>query len=215
MGYNDNIEYDCSGYRRNGTKKSNIVWDINSARYATSYKFDGSTTGIEVTATGLGNIMNNPCTIAFWLYSNDKGGRSIYFSSYNSNPFWCIEKAADERFRYDWNNSPDKYSAGITIPDKKWTHICFVREGVSLAKLYLNGELKYSFTDTTSSLSLGDTWRIGRDVRTGDGTPLNGNMSDFRIYATVLSAEDIQELYHSAVIVDNTGKNYAYEYFEA
>lgn len=214
MGYNNNIEYDCAGYQRNGTKSGNIIWDIDTPRHTTSYKFDGSTAGIEVTATGLGNIMNNPCTIAFWLYSNDKGGRSIYFSAYNSkNTSWSIEKTNDERFRYYWNGSPDRYSTGVMIPDKKWTHICFVREGISLAKLYLDGNLKYSFTDTTSSLSLGDTWRIGRDVRTGDGTPLNGNMSDFRIYATVLSAEDIAELYHTSGWVDSKTAA-AYEFKE-
>ena len=50
LGYNNNIEYDCSGYRRNGTKSGTITWDIDSPRYTTSYKFVANTSKIKLPA---------------------------------------------------------------------------------------------------------------------------------------------------------------------
>jgi hypothetical protein len=135
-------------------------------------------------------ILNYTCSISFWIKtSTENGGRSIYFSSYNGSPFWCIEKSAANKFRYDWNGSPDLYSTG-TIMDNTWNFICFVRENATSAKFYLNGELNTTWTTACNPLTnLVDTWRIARDVRTGDGTPYKGNMADFRIYATALTEE--------------------------
>ena len=42
----------------------------------------------------------------------------------------------------------------------------------------------------------------------------NGNLSDFRIYCTALSAEDILDLYHTSAKIDNTGKVHTFEFVE-
>jgi len=39
MGLNDGIEYDCSGYKHNGTK-TNITYSTDTPKYSTSSHFD-------------------------------------------------------------------------------------------------------------------------------------------------------------------------------
>lgn len=46
---------------------------------------------------------------------------------------------------------------------------------------------------------------LGRDTRSGDGTPYKGLMSDFRIYATTLSSDDILKLYNTPITLNNNG----------
>lgn len=43
----------------------------------------------------------------------------------------------------------------------------------------------------------------------------DGKMSDFRIYATALSAEDIADLYHTPANIDNLGNAHSFEFVES
>lgn len=206
----NNIQ-DSSGYNRNGIP-TGLTTSSDTSRYSYSTVFNGTTDVITISNQKLNTILNSACTIAFWIKPiSENGGRSIYFSSYNGSPFWCIEKSASNAFRYDWNGSPDQYSGGV-IADNTWQHLCLVRESTAKAYFYLNGELKTTFTTATSDLSsLVDTWRIGRDVRTNDGTPYHGHMSDFRIYCTALSAADVKALYEVGAKVDNLQNLHTFE----
>ena len=49
MGLDNNIEYDVSGYRHNGTKVGSITYDSDTPRYNTSAVLDGS----YITLTGI------------------------------------------------------------------------------------------------------------------------------------------------------------------
>ena len=44
--------------------------------------------------------------------------------------------------------------------------------------------------------------------------PFVGSISDVRLYATALSAEDILTMYKTSGIIDNKGNVYAYEFKE-
>ena len=69
-------------------------------------------------------------------------------------------------------------------------------------KLYMDGEL-YGVAKTYKGIT-GNTIIInGWDSSTNYKT--NGYISDFRIYATALSAEDIKELYNTSAYVSDNG----------
>jgi hypothetical protein len=55
--------------------------------------------------------------------------------------------------------------------------------------------------------------RIGRDSRS-DYTALAGYISDFRWYATALSADDVKILYESKAAVDKSSNFYTNEFTE-
>lgn len=212
LGYNNNIEYDCSGYRRNGTKSGTITWDIDSPRYTTSYKFN---TGSDYIKTNFSETMDE-LSISFWVKpSSSNGGYSIICSNYNS-PSGGLWLATNCEGCSVWAYRGAYMSVSGSLTNNVWHHCVYTfKNGVS--KWYVDGEektlTKNTYTGTTmpvTNLTIGNSY-----TGTSWNTKRYGNLSDFRLYCTALSAEDIAELYHSAVIVDNTGKTYAYEYFEA
>lgn len=215
LGYNNNIEYDCSGYRRNGTKSGTITWDIDSPRYTTSYKFNGSSC-----------IKNNQ-----FYFDSNIWTVSLWYKCNTAPTDWetiiCLSKndGSDSNKKIGimlnpnriWFKAEDNSMSMSSLKIGEWCHLAIVSNGTS-ATIYENGIQKGT---TTMSSSVTDAYDLvigARASSAGASTTSyynKGNISDVRIYTTALSAEDIAELYHSAVIVDNTGKSYAYEYFEA
>lgn len=217
MGYNNNIEYDCSGYRRNGTKSGNITWDIDSPRYTTSYNFSNS-----------GYIYNNSFgvttkeyTISLWVKLKPATSQHFLFGTFDSwtNNGIGFYRSANQLglnciFKSDGESSYGSLStAGLSA--NTWYMVTYTSDGTTI-KRYLNGIYQNSLTYGKGGNTLNPVLYIANSKY--NGTPASGNeealISDVRFYATALSDSDIAELYHSAVIVDNTGKNYAYEYFE-
>lgn len=211
LGYNNNIEYDCSGYSNNGTKSGNITWDIDSPRYATSYKFE---TGSDYIKTNFSAIMNE-LSISFWVKpSPSNGGYSIICSNYNkpTGGLWISTNCEGGSV---WAYRGAYMTVSGSLANDTWHHCVYTfKDGVS--KWYINGEEKTlsrnTYTGTTlpiTDLTIGNSY-----TGTSWNTKRYGNLSDFRIYATALSAEDIAELYHTAAIIDNQNNMYAYEYVE-
>ena len=203
---NGTIEYDCSGLCNNGSKMTNtITYTSDTAKYAVSTHFNGTYDGIIIENLILKDMINSTITYAFWIKpESESGARSIYFGSY-SGISWSIEKTAGNQLRLYWNGSPDETCSGTTITDGVWQHICITKNGTNDVKVYINGVQKWTSTATHSNLNFPTTYRIGRDTRSNDGTPYKGLMSDFRIYATALSADDVKSLYQNCATIDPDG----------
>ena len=206
MGLNSTTEYDCSGLCNNGSKMTNtITYTSDTAKYAVSTHFNGTYDGIIIENLVLKDMINSTITYAFWIKpESESGARSIYFGSY-SGISWSIEKTAGNQLRLYWNGSPDETCSGATITDGVWQHICITKNGTNDVKVYINGIQKWTSTATHSNLNFPTTYRIGRDTRSNDGTPYKGLMSDFRIYATALSADDVKSLYQNCATIDPDG----------
>lgn len=205
LGLNDGIEYDVSGYKNNGIKIGDMTYSSDTPRYQTSTNFNGIDNGILIQNLPLSDIINTSVTYSFWIKpSNENGGRSVYFGSY-SGTSWSIEKTTANKIRGYWNGNPDVTYSNAIITDNAWQHVCITKNGKSDVKIYINGVLKETSTAAHNTLSFPTTFRIGRDTRSGDGTPYKGLMSDFRIYATALSAEDVLELYHTPITLSSNG----------
>ena len=208
----NSIIYDCSGYGNNGSILESLNLNNDKPRYNYSTNFDGNTSGILIENLNISNIINTAMTYSFWIKPNgENGARSVYFGSYSGSSF-SIEKTTGNKLRLYWNGSPD-LTSNLTITDGQWQHIVITKNGTSEIKVYLNGSLVQTLSNTYNNVTFPTTFRIGRDTRTGT-TSYKGLMSDFRIYSTVLSANDILELYNNPANIDNQGDMFSFEFDE-
>jgi len=84
-----------------------------------------------------------------------------------------------------------QYKTASLTSYMNWNHYCMTYDGSSL-KTYINGELKWTSSNTTEQIN-SDKLSIG--CYYNKNNVFDGNISDFRIYSTVLSASDVLELY--------------------
>lgn len=98
-----------------------------------------------------------------------------------------------------------------TITQNAWNHIV-VTYSANTRKIYVNGVEKIS--DTISGTFTGAALLdLGYDTST-NGRALNGLVSDYRVYSTALSAEDILELYESKAEIDKNQNVFTNEIIE-
>ena len=209
MGYNNNIEYDCSGYKYNGTKSGTITYTADTPRYFTSTNFGGVS---YITNNTSPLYLANEFTIAWWgkINSWKKNWEGMFLLQNNTNlnaglNTYDIMSAAHASsagvmaLTICQNGSSyifDRYNWTYTIGN--WAHYaCTYKNGA--ITMYQNGISIYTETITNGSTN-NYYYQIGRRAVNCDC-----NMSDFRIYATALSAEDIKELYNATVSIANNG----------
>ena len=210
LGLDSTTESDCSGYSYNGTLSESLPYVSNSPRYGGCYYFNSTSKRITLPTINMSGFSNS-FSIAWW-------GKA---PSYSSLMYWGFSDG--NRLNYydglycntgDGSSNPyykPNTTTIISIPSvNTWHHFVMVGDGSS-NKLYMDGEL-YGVAATYKGIT-GSTIVInGWDSSTSYKT--NGYISDFRIYSTALSTEDIKELYNTSASIDKNGNMYAYEFKE-
>lgn len=210
----NNIIYDCSGYHNNGQIVNTITLINNTSRYAKST-----------------NIVKNAyikCT-PFYFNTNQWTVSHWYYKP--SNPtayecFYCLSKGngsdANKKFAAMPNSGRIWYkgeSGSISISQLQigtWTLLTLVSNGTTVT-VYQNGNSIGSFSAGTIMTDCTD---LGIGVRANSAgfntvtCSSEFNMSDFRIYATALSEDQIKELYNISAAIDNKGNIFARELVE-
>ena len=205
------IEYDCSGYGNNGTIIGTLITSSDTPRYNSSMHIEATTAKIHIsglTTSGFGNSYS----FSWW------GKRAN-----NSPMFWGFSDGIRLNGMYignlwntgDGSNNP-LYNIGtttqVTAPSVNvWHHYVMTGNGTK-CYVYLDGVL-WAEAKTYKAISGTSIYINGWDSGTSYCSN-NTNISDFRIYATALSADDVKELYQIAASIDNHGNVHAYEVVE-
>lgn len=212
LGLDDTTVYDSSGYNNNGIKNGLFNIDSNSSKYNINTIFNDKS----FISTKLNISSISEFTLSFWL--NGKNGEYAYKTLFSNNidlgshGLWIaynIEGAALWFYNGKYACSNISY-----LEYDKWYHIVFKYYN-GIVTWYLNGK-KLTETDVITSKGIYinlNNFYIGNPY-TGLtwNTNFAGSLSDIRLYATVLSDEDIKKLYNVQTSVDNEGNVYSYEF---
>ena len=213
--FNDDTIIDSSGYNNHGTRNGNLTVSASTPRYSYSTVFDGSSAYININSAIFPVILNDSFTLSMWVYNSDSGDRSILFGNYGlTGSFFSIEKTTAEKVRFYWNASPDVTLSNTSLTVNAFSHLVITKSG-NTVKSYINGVLKDTSTTTLNGTipATATNFRIGADSRTGS-TMSKGRISDFRLYATCLSADDIKRLYNTPASVSKIGQFFGCEFNE-
>lgn len=99
-------------------------------------------------------------------------------------------------------------SSKTAVNTGNWVHVVCTWTAGAKKRIYINGSLDVEATASaslTKSNIIGSIGQMSIDGVTSTNYPFNGMMSDFRIYATELSAADVSSLYRTSASMDNLG----------
>lgn len=213
--------YDSSGYCHDGTlSPTPPTFDSDSARYSGCMKFSSN-----YIHCGQSNLYpTDEITVAWWGYMNSWG---------SSRPISCTETGGWNFEQGDgggWRFPVYKNGIGYaySVPAKKWAdytsgwHFFVGTFDGYVSRIYVDGELDSTSTNGSPTVKAAIMYRANVPIYIGceanganPSSPyFNGKLSDIRIYATALSAEDIKELYNTSASIDDHHNVYARELVE-
>ncbi len=209
---------DSSGYGRNGEfiNQNFLSESSNSARYNSAIDFgsDNSTYHPNCGAIRTPFTWNGceACTISFWI--NPIGCHSLFCFSNTSGAGGYTSNYLQHFDSYVFLGYQSGRNVLLQPTLNSWHHYTIVYDSTSL-KLYVDGALNKTNTfsssvtmDNISYLFVNHCCAGGVDRKSAT------KMSDFRIYSTALSADDIKELYDTSAIIYNDGTIAAREFSE-
>jgi len=215
FGYNpmDFIITDVSGNGYDSIKNGTFNYNIETPRYTKSTIFNTNTSYIKLPALNTSGFENS-FSIVWWSKITDMNGKMAWgfgdgnrLNIYPSGGYFCCNTGDGSNNPYKNNGTAVAFSSY----NNNWHQYVMVGDG-STNKLYIDGV--YVGTATTYKGITGSQIYIS-----GWGTDtnykwVNGSISDFRIYTTALSADEILKMYKNSGIIDNKNNVYAYEFKE-
>ena len=196
MGMSDNIEYDVSGYSHNGTK-TNTEFSSDTPRNIGSLYFDGTSF-----------IQTNPLpsevkTISVWCKTT-KNKSTSQFICQDSASGLCVTFYNGSIITHlgSGYSTGSKCILGDSYIENGWNHFVVLKTGTHTRDVYCNG---VKLTPTSNDYWSPTTGFLVGARNMSNGLPFYGYISDLRAYTTLLSEEDILELYHTPISLTSDG----------
>lgn len=232
MGFADNVIYDTSGFCRNGENHGATV--AQGGKYATHYETNGTSTYILCDTAQEIKSIRDEITVSIWAYRDDwstidlansrmfvssqqSGGVVLGLASGSKQARFQIGVGDTSFLAYKSANSTE-YTADTL--SSGWHMFTLTYDGFTV-KSYVDGNFtaqNKAYTTHTPIWHHATTIMVLGGESAGSSVDFNqaftGGLSDLRIYATALSAEDIADLYKVSASVTNNGTLIASEISE-
>lgn len=210
-GYGNNFHsstiYDSSGYGNHGISISSPTSSNNTIRYKNSLLFDGIDDAIQFPYNQI-----NPSgifTVNLWFYKSELGSKNYETLFGGPSGFEMDTRSGSSTTLSLYMASTRGGNVFSPFELNTWYMVTMVRDGTN-ELYYINGNLVK--TIEAKPMPTG-TYYIGAwNVSTSQN--YKGNISDFRLYATVLTEEQIKELYNASATIDNNGNIYSRGFIE-
>lgn len=213
--YNSLTEHDSSGYENDGKKTSIINSQSDSPVGSGSYC---SPMCIQEIPPVLSSETKE-FSISFW----------VKFDNISYTDTMCIYNNRTAvgsgiaiflftgKMRFDTGSgSSDEWNTNFSPKKDVWYYMCFTRTN-NTKKLYVNGKLVESTTNTGDLADIATKYAsIGKSSCDGSASnnEFKGSLTDFRIYTTELSQDDILKQYESKAKIDKDGNIYCNSFIE-
>lgn len=200
----NNIVYDCSGYNYNSKIIGTYSLNTTSARYSKNLFMDNTNTANHIET--LQDILYDKTylTTSCWIKA-DKSKSQVIFVQPN------IEFGFLNNLAYVNTVSSTPFSL-INYKNNEWNHIVVIKNNTNY-ELYINGKKETRGGANNYYLHNGNKlYLLNRNYNNNYAG--NANISDFRIYATILTEEQILKLYNISATIDKDGNIYSRELVE-
>lgn len=218
LGYNSTTVYDTSGFGNNAEKINTPFYTSDTALYDSCINFNQSG---YLKNTSL-DLYANKLTICFWVkMPNTIITQHFLFSTHNDWThngvgMWRDNSTEKGYYLLIKSNTETTFSRPfIGINADTWTFISISYTGKQYS-VYKNGSLYQTVDYGNDGQVYNPVLYLGNSLY--NGTPSTETdealMSDFRIYATALTADDIKQLYQTKAKIDKNGNLYCNQFIE-
>lgn len=227
MGYDEAVEYDVSGYCNNGVKVGNLKCYVDSPRYNSCLEF-GSNIYVRTYQAFydmLKYTQTDEMTVSIWAKMDvwaKQTNNSMMVSCQQAGGFALYISGATGAFIFQvgTGTSSNAYknasSAEVMLVDDisdGWHLFTGTYDGLNV-KLYIDGELiatTNAFTTvhpvfyykSVTNLFIGGEAKASYTA-TDNKYYFDGYLSDFRLYHTALTDDEVMELYHTPITLSST-----------
>lgn len=190
------LDYDMSGRGHDGTLAPAPTW-VADPEWGWVLDFDGD----KVIATP--PIISTPLTLCAWAMSRDVTAvQSIMWLGDSTDPteYWEITfngNVAGDPFRAHVYTASSVRAEGGAYVANSWYHVCGVFAAVNSQKLYIDGQPVDSNVGGARDPTNVDRFTIGYRDDSTPTAPLDGQVSDARIYDRALSDAEIQHIFQT------------------
>lgn len=217
LGLGSVVGTDCSGYGNNLEQVGTIPIESDSARFGSCVNYNNSG---YLRKSDFG-LTTNTFTIAFWLnppYSiNAQHFICGTFNGWTGNGFGMWRDSTGGGYSLLYKSNSEGSHTGfptVTPTHDIWNHIAIVYTGTQ-GIVYLNGAEVARVDGGSNGTVFHPVLYLGNSRYNEVASQTDeASMSDFRFYATALSAEDIADLYKNSASVSRDGTLFAYDFHE-